>query len=139
MTKLTQEDYFGRISFAQYGVPSPEVYANSVILLERVNRLLEAVLTVVPDMEAALNPKVNSGWRPAAYNAAVPNAAPKSKHMSGEAIDLADLDGELDELLLDNIGILQGAQLWMEHPLATKSWCHLQCVPPRSSNRVFYP
>lgn len=136
---ITQEDYFGRISFAQWGSPSPEVYANSVILLERVNHLLEMVLKLVPDMEAAKHPQVNSGWRPAAYNATVPNAATRSKHTTGEAIDLADPDGELDNLLLDNIGLLQGAGLWMEHPLATKNYCHLQCVPPRSSNRVFYP
>ena len=29
--------------------------------------------------------------------------------------------------------------LWMEHPLATKGWCHLQVVSPRSGMRVFYP
>lgn len=136
---LTLEDYFGRISFVQYGKPSPEIYANAAILIERVNRLLELVLAVRPDLEVAREPKVNSGWRPPAYNATIHNAAIRSKHMTGEAIDLADPDGELDELLLDNIGLLQGAQLWCEHPLSTKGWCHLQCVPPKSGNRCFYP
>lgn len=83
--------------------------------------------------------KVRSGWRPAAVNAATPNAAPRSKHMTCEAIDLDDPEGDLDEWALENPEVLQEIGLWQEHPSATKSWAHFQIVPPRSGNRVFYP
>lgn len=130
---ITQEDYFGRVSHLE--APSQEITENAAELLERVNALLEDCVPI----EAAVAPRVNSGWRPAAYNATIANAAPKSKHITGQAIDVADPDGELDEYLIDNPQILARHGLWMEHPLATKGWCHLQCVPPRSGNRIFYP
>jgi hypothetical protein len=61
--------------------------------------------------------------------------------MTGEAIDLYDPDGDLDEWLMSEKGrgILEALGLWMEHPASTKSWSHLQTIPPRSGNRVFYP
>jgi hypothetical protein len=109
---------------------------NASDLLTRVNALLD----LLPDeIEAAASPRVNSGWRPAAYNATVPNAAIRSKHITGQAIDLSDPEGELDEYLFKHQELLIGCGLWLEHPLATKNWCHLQSVPPRSGNRVFIP
>lgn len=85
--------------------------------------------------------QVSSGWRPPQINSATPGAAPNSKHMTGEAIDLYDPDGDLDEWFMAEPGrnCLEILGLWMEHPAATKGWCHLQTVPPRSGNRVFYP
>lgn len=130
---ISLDDYFGRVSHIE--TPSDEVRENAVELLDRVNPLLDDCAPI----EAAVSRVTNSGWRPAAYNAAVPNAAPKSKHITGQAIDIADPDGELDEHLLNNPQVLARHGLWMEHPLATKGWCHLQCVPPRSGNRIFYP
>lgn len=130
---ISLEDYFGKVSHIEE--PSDEVRENAAELLARVNALLADLAGV----EAAESPQVNSGWRPAAYNATVPNAAVKSKHITGHAIDLADPDGDLDEFLIDNPQALARHGLWLEHPLATKGWCHLQSVPPRSGNRVFYP
>lgn len=134
---ITLEDYFGRVS--HIAAPDAATTANATELLTRVNALLAVVNESHPGLEAAMKPAVNSGWRPAAYNATVPNAAVKSKHITGQAIDLADPDGELDDLLENHTNLLEIAGLWMEHPLATKGWCHLQFVPPRSGNRVFYP
>lgn len=134
---ITLADYFGRVS--HIADPDETVIANANELLLRVNALLQVVNDSHPGIEAAMKPAVNSGWRPAAYNAVVPNAAVKSKHITGQAIDLADPDGELDDLLMNHNNLLEIAGLWMEHPLATKGWCHLQSVPPRSGNRVFYP
>jgi hypothetical protein len=100
-------------------------------LLEKVNRLLIDGDCPEPDAE------LRSGYRPPAFNAGVPNAAPNSKHMTGHAIDIADNDGALDDWLTDEI--LEQYGLYREHPAATKSWCHLQDQPPRSGNRTFYP
>ena len=125
---ITLEDYFGRVS--HIADPSEDVEFNARELLLRVNALL-----------VSLNMKttVNSGWRPPAYNATIPNAAPNSKHMTGQAIDLADPEGELDDVLFKDPTNLINHELWMEHPLATKGWCHLQSIPPRSGNRIFFP
>jgi len=83
---------------------------------------------------------VTSGWRPADINAATPGAAMRSLHMTCEAIDLYDPDGDLDEWLLASADtVLRDLALWLEHPAATKGWAHVQTRPPRSGRRVFYP
>lgn len=130
---LTIEGYFGRMT--HFEPPSPEVYANAQEMLRRVNALL-AECAHIP---AAAAPSQTSGWRPVGYNATVPGAAVGSRHITGEAIDLSDPGGELDEFLFDNPHLLAKHELWAEHPLATKNWVHLQSVPPRSGRRHFYP
>lgn len=84
---------------------------------------------------------VESGYRPAAINAATPNAAKNSQHMRCRAIDISDHDGELDEWLISDVGqrVMQQIGLWSEHPSATKGWAHVQTVPPKSGRRTFYP
>lgn len=127
---LTAADYF-----AQHQTePSPEVRANADALLCRVNALLAHVA-----VEAAARPRINSGWRPEYYNNMVPGAAIGSRHITGEAVDLADPGGELDDYLMHNEWMLASFDLYMEHPSATKNWCHLQSAPPKSGRRVFYP
>lgn len=104
-----------------------------------------ALLAMVEDDALAIeiNPRtespVNSGWRPPEINAGTPGAAPRSKHMSGQAVDLYDPDGLLDDWCMDHQEQLGEVGLWLEHPGSTKGWCHVQTVPPRSGHRVFYP
>ena len=107
-----------------------EIVGNAAVLVERVHKLLKVFGEDRP---------ITSGWRPPAVNAATLNAAAKSKHMTGQAVDLADPDGDLDDWCLEHPEMLQLFQLWQEHPSATKNWCHLQSVPPKSGKRVFYP
>ena len=87
--------------------------------------------------------EIMSGWRPPAVNAATKGAAPKSKHMTCQAVDLRDDEGDLDEWCLAHPEILEKIGLWQEHPSATKSWAHLQSVPYKSWKqgklRWFYP
>ena len=110
---------------------SDEIEAAAVDLLDRVDALLA---------DFGEERKITSGWRPPAVNASTPNAAPKSKHMTGHAVDLADPEGDLDDWCAENDGErLMAYGLWMEHPAATKSWTHLQSLPPKSGKRIFYP
>lgn len=102
----------------------------------RANLLLSAYRSLTKDEEPR---RVNSGWRPPSVNAATPGAAARSKHMSGHAIDISDPEGDLDEWCMDHPEVLQTIGLWQEHPAATKGWCHLQIVPPKSGKRVFFP
>lgn len=108
------------------------VESNAVDLLMRVNGLMA---------EFGESRKVNSGWRPPSYNCTVLGAAKTSRHMTGEAIDLDDDYGDLDEWLMSQNGeeALRQLKLWHEHPASTKGWAHLQSRPPRSGNLHFYP
>ena len=109
---------------------TPDLEANAEETVDKVNPLLA---------KFGESRKVRSGWRPPEVNAGTPNAAPRSKHMTCEACDLDDPEGDLDEWALEHPEVLQEIGLWQEHPSATKSWAHFQIVPPKSGNRVFYP
>ena len=139
--KITLADYYmGRQ--IEYGHElTPGMKLNSEITIMRVNELLEQL--IAHDVELHLNPKTHSlltsGWRPRGVNAATPNAAPNSKHMTCEACDIYDPDGDIDDWCMEHPARIEDIGLWMEHPSATKGWCHVQTIPPRSGKRVFYP
>lgn len=116
-----------------------DIKTNAIETVRRANQLLELFYAHNPS--AVRERDCNSGWRPSAVNAQVKNAAPKSKHMLGLAIDIGDDDGMLDKWLMTPNGqkALTTIGLWMEHPSATPRWSHLQTVPPGSNRRVFYP
>jgi len=82
---------------------------------------------------------VSSGYRPAAINAKTKGAAKKSNHMKVLACDFQDTDGAIDKFCIDNLHILEACGLWLESPDSTVGWSHLQCIPPKSGNRVFKP
>ena len=107
-----------------------ELRSNAASTVDRVNQLLEAF---------GEDRKVNSGWRPAVVNAATPNAAKKSKHMTCQACDLEDKDGRLDQWCLDHPEALERIGLWQESPASTVGWAHVQIIPPNSGKRVFIP
>lgn len=127
---MTRDDYFQGRDKQFPEEWNIEIEANANRVVGRVNALLLAFG----------EPRgINSGWRPQAINAATPGSAIHSKHMSAQACDIADPHGDLDEWCLANTDILCDIGLWLEHPGSTKGWCHVQIVPPKSGNRVFYP
>jgi hypothetical protein len=83
---------------------------------------------------------LTNAYRCPKHNATIPNAAPKSKHIEGNAADVLDIDGKFKEWLQPR---LEHFGLWMEDASATKGWCHLQVVPfpgwvPKMK-RIFLP
>jgi hypothetical protein len=104
--------------------------------INRTNLLLTRFRQETGDTYAR---KVNSGWRPPAINASTPGAARKSKHMLGQAIDIDDDNGALDDWLMTYEGerAMREIGLWHEHPRDTPQWAHLQTVPPGSGNLHF--
>jgi hypothetical protein len=122
---------------------TPDIEHNARITVELVNKLLERLLAagVHVHISPITGSQLASGWRPATLNAKTVGAAPNSKHITAQAADIYDPEGEVDDWLttkdgLDYLGI---AGLWLEHPSATKGWAHVQTIPPRSGKRVFYP
>lgn len=109
-----------------------ELRANADDLCKRVNNLLNAI------WKAPVT--VSSGFRTAAANSALPNAAKKSYHMLCKAVDLSDPQGKLKELILTKPEVLVDYGLWLEDPASTPGWCHLDSgVRSPRSPRVFKP
>lgn len=137
---ITLEQYFMGRDRTYKPELTDDILRNARGMVDATNRLLEAMAGSVPLVNnPATRSLVSSGWRPAAVNAATPGAALRSRHMSAQAVDLYDPEGVLDDWCTGNLQTLDRLALWMEHPAATKGWCHLQSVPPRSGSRVFYP
>lgn len=130
MSKFTWDDYFkGRDRL--YGRDlNKDIADNARITMERAEMLLERF---------GEHREITSGWRPRGINDATANAAQHSKHITAEAIDLCDPTGSLDQWCMKNLPILEEIGLWTEHFSKTPGWTHLQIVPPKSGNRVFYP
>lgn len=128
MISLT--DYFMGRDVQHPGELSAELRSNAAVMVARASALLD---------RAHMACSVNSGWRPRSINACIPNASPRSKHLTCQAIDLCDEDGALDAWCLSNVPALAIIGLWLEHPSATPGWCHVQIVAPRSGRRVFIP
>lgn len=144
---ITLDDYFmGRDRDPRFtAYLTPEIVGNAQRTVQLANLVLARYYA---DHPAAVRPRVSSGWRPPAVNAALEarGAAPQSKHMTGEAIDLSDGDGPDDDRANDlaawcvnNALVLEACGLWMEDPRATPTWVHWQIVPPKSGRRYFIP
>lgn len=127
---ITLSDYYMGRDLLYPDELDPEKCANARLTVSRANAMLAC---------AGLVRVVNSGWRPRQINARIPSASARSKHMSCQAIDLADDDGCLDRWCMDNLRVLARIGLWLEHPRATPGWCHVQVVAPGSGRRVFMP
>ena len=109
---------------------TPAISDNLDILLQKINVIRAAYGKPMT---------VNSGWRPASINGMIPNAAPKSNHTTGMAVDIADKDGALMNWCLANLDLLTATGLYLEDFRYTPTWCHFQCVAPKSKKRIFVP
>ncbi len=133
---ITLTDYWQGRDKAYPDELTDQIRANASETVARANLLISSYRMLTKDTE---HRKVASGWRPALVNAATPGAAPRSKHMTGQAIDISDPEGDLKQWCMDNEEVLATVGLWMEHASACKGWLHVQIVPPKSGKRVFYP
>ena len=107
---------------------TPEVDDNLATLLSRINQVRTAWGKPMV---------VTSGLRSQADQARINPSAPKSKHLIGAAVDIADADGSLNAWLKADSSILEGAQLWCEERQG--GWQHFQIFPPGSGHRWFFP
>jgi len=110
---------------------------NAIKLLGLVNQLLNDL-----GIESA---DVTSGWRPSQINNKTTNAAKKSYHMLGMAIDILDNHNQdLCKLVSNRPDLLKKYGLWMEDHGSTKgintNWCHLDMGTRQDRpSRVFLP
>lgn len=133
---ITLADYWKGRDKEFSAILTDDIIASAMRTVERANALIDRYVQMTGDREMRT---VTSGWRPPGINATTPGAAPRSKHMTGKAIDISDPEGDIDQWCLDHPDVMEELELWQEHPSATKGWCHVQIVPPKSGRRVFYP
>jgi hypothetical protein len=103
-----------------------EVAANLDDLLVRVNKVRKGYGKPM---------RVSSGLRSQADQQRINPKAPKSKHLTGQAVDIADPKGELKAYIKAN----PPDDLWFEDFDHTPGWVHMQSVPPKSGKRFFIP
>lgn len=116
--------------------------ANAVILIEKVNALLDE-LNASHSYNVAINPRTNSivsgetfgGFRPQSC----PIGAANSAHKTGQAVDIFDPNETLDTILTKYPEYLLKYDLYREAPGSTLSWCHLQTRKTLSGKRTFLP
>lgn len=125
-----KEILMGRQTFDQL---SPEQQKNATELLRRIN-LVRA--------KYGKPMKVNDGVR--RLQDQPKNAATKSNHLIGAAIDIDDDDTLfMWKWCLENLDYLQEVGLWMEDPRWTHgkigTWMHFQIFPPKSGKRIYIP
>jgi len=126
---ITVDQYLGQHLQGHETELTEDIKTNAAIICGRANQLIA---------EFGEDRKLRSGWRPAAVNHSA-GGAKLSKHMLGQAVDIEDNDGRLDAFCKQNIGLLEQLELWLEDGTATPTWCHVQCLPPRSGRRFFIP
>ncbi len=109
---------------------SEEQVHNAIELLYRINLLRQ---------EMGIPFKINSGFRPRAHNVAI-GGAPNSLHIQCAAIDIADPNGVLFNMVTaNNNELLVKYDLYAEDRKRTPQWLHLQLFAPASKRRVFMP
>jgi uncharacterized protein YcbK (DUF882 family) len=111
-----------------------EIKNNALKLLAAVNSFFESLKYEQPLI-------ISSGWRPSAINSQLANAAKKSLHMSGLAVDIKDPDGKLYALVCTHAELLRKYALFLEDGASTKGWVHLDISPTRADrpSRIFKP
>lgn len=67
---------------------------------------------------------------------AVPMA---SKHLYGQAADIADVGGDFWKWCMVNMDLMTQLGVYFEDRAATPTWVHIQIVAPKSGKRIFMP
>lgn len=81
--------------------------------------------------------QVTSGLRSKELQAQINPVVKNSAHMTGEAVDVADVDGSIYSFCIDNPDIIIRLGIFIELRTWTPRWLHAQIRP--TTNRFFIP
>jgi len=128
-------NYFDPKEFNPHEYPTtPEIAANLDELHDRMNQLRS-----VYGKPMQITSGLRSQEQQTQLIAEGKSNAPKSKHLTGQAVDILDKTGELGKWTFANVEVLKDIGLWCEDLSHTPGWVHYQCVPPKSGKRFFIP
>lgn len=108
-------------------------------LIDNANKLVDVINSFLFELGDIKEIVVSSGFRPSDVNNNTPGAAKKSNHTKCLAVDIADANGSIDKIMMDNLELLKKHGLYLEDPQFTKNWSHVQITAPKSGKRVFIP
>lgn len=101
-------------------------------------QMLLAILNVIRDKYG--KPMIiNSGLRSDADQKRINPKAPKSKHLTGQAADIKDVNSDFWNWCMKNMDLMEELGVYFEDKKSTPVWVHVQIVPPKSSKRIFIP
>lgn len=98
-------------------------------LLSRVNWLFGTL---------EIHARVSSGYRTPEINKKV-SGSKNSAHLTCQAVDLIDNDGNLALKILDHLDLVEECGLYIENPEHTPGWLHIQSRKTKSGKIVFNP
>lgn len=143
MQRLTVADYLNGRDKLYPDELTPEIMRNAEHTIALANALFALLNAegITPEIHPQTQTFISSGWRPPQINAQVKGAAVRSKHMTGEAVDIYDPEGEIDDYLMSEAGqrALVALGIYIEHPSTTKGWSHWSTAAPKSGKHIFYP
>jgi len=116
---------------------SIEIQENLTVLLERINKvrtLWAKSMTVTSGLRTMEDHLRIYAAKGITDKTKIPM---KSKHLYGQAVDIADSGLKLTAWLKANPQVLVDAELWCEE--GNSNWVHFQMLPPKSGNRWFLP
>lgn len=123
---------------------SAEIQVNLAVLLEKINKIRALYgKSMTPSSGLRTMEDHLRIYKEKAAKAGVPfdesKVPMKSRHLYGQAVDIADPNKELQKWCKDHESDLASIGLWMEDFSATPNWCHFQTIAPKSGNRWFLP
>lgn len=124
---------------------SAEIESNLAVLLKKINVIRSAYgkpMTVTSGLRTmakhlAIYEKTNADRK--AKGLAPVKVPLGSRHLYGQAVDIADASGSLWNWCMSNMKVLENAGLYLEDRSATPTWIHFQIVAPASGKRIFIP
>lgn len=107
-------------------------------LTSDMTKNMNALLTALDGIREAFGKPltISSGYRPESVNKAA-KGSKNSAHLTCEAGDLEDPTRELAKFCVANVKLLEKLGLYMENPVNTPTWVHLQTRPTKK--RIFTP
>lgn len=110
-------------------------------LTDEIKKNLEDLLYKLNQIRIVFNKPmiITSGLRSLEDQKRINPKALKSRHISGQAADIADPTGEVWTFLMQHMELLEANDLYLEDKNSTPTWVHIQTVPPASKRRIFKP
>jgi hypothetical protein len=102
---------------------------------------LKRLAFVVTELEELMEKEflVTSGLRTPQDQLRINPGKKNSAHLSGEAVDVSDVDGSIYGFCIDNVDILIHLGIYLECKPYTPRWTHIQIRAPKSGHRFFTP
>lgn len=116
---------------------NPKGYVLTSTQLTNQEKLLDALNDLQELCQLSFT--VTSGLRTPQDQMRINPAVKNSAHLSGEAVDLSDVDGAIYAYCIDNLDRLVHLGIYLECRTYTPRWIHLQTRVPKSGNRIFTP